>query len=291
MKRLLLGFILGLAALPLTVGASGLWVGYPTKTTSHFYVAWTHHQWCGKPVDTEWRNPIGGYVQTFKHCQMTEARVHVQKRPGYVRPTVTPRPTRTPLPTSAPMPPTPAPIVRPTATAPTVVPTATAVPTPSIPTAQPTATSAPVPSTDPVAYELSLLNATRAQFGATPLSLNSTQSAGTTTCAGSYGHSLAMAQSGQIWHQNASYPSASFPTNLCVGYRTAGENVGEGGVFGDPRPMLQQLHASMMAEGTSNCGSVVNHACNIVNPAFQQVGIGLVVQNGAVWLTTDFLGN
>jgi uncharacterized protein YkwD len=136
---------------------------------------------------------------------------------------------------------------------------------------------------------LALLNKDRAAVGVPPLTLNLTQSTGSGSCVGSVGHSSAMQQSGTIWHTNSSYPAASFPTNLCIAYSTAGENVGEAG-SGNELTDLQQLDSMMMGEAhdASTCATTVNHACNILNPSFHQVGIGLVTANNTTWLTEDF---
>jgi uncharacterized protein YkwD len=136
---------------------------------------------------------------------------------------------------------------------------------------------------------LKILNADRAQYGLAKLTLKPSQSVGKATCVGSYGHSQAMAKSGAIWHVNAQYPRASFPNSICVHFMHAGENVGEsssGNADGD----LKTLEAMMMAEphSKSACASTVNHACNILNPEFHQVGIGVYYANGATWLTEDF---
>lgn len=136
---------------------------------------------------------------------------------------------------------------------------------------------------------LKLINLERSQNGLPKVSLKPVQSVGTSACVGSYGHSQAMARSGAIWHVNAQFPRASFPNSICVHFMHAGENVGEsasGNVTGD----LQALSNLMMSEphSKSDCTSTTNHACNILNPAFRHVGIGVYYSNGATWLTEDF---
>ncbi|HEX6507354.1 MAG TPA: hypothetical protein VF221_06960, partial [Chloroflexota bacterium] len=122
---------------------------------------------------------------------------------------------------------------------------------------------------------LKIINADRAQNGLAPLTLKTSQSTGKGSCVGSYGHSIAMAQSGAIWHINPKYPRASFPHSICVRFMHAGENVGES-ASGNFQDDLHQLDSMMMSEphGRTACASTVNHACNILNPAFHQVGIG-----------------
>lgn len=138
---------------------------------------------------------------------------------------------------------------------------------------------------------LNIINTTRSQSGLSPLTLNITQSNGTATCAGSYGHSVAMAQSGNIWHVNSAYPAASFPTNICVATSTAGENVGQFS-SGNELNDLQQIHNLMMSEqhDAAYCSTYINHACNLLSGSFHQVGIGIYYNAGRTWLTEDFLG-
>ena len=142
-----------------------------------------------------------------------------------------------------------------------------------------------------VRMTLRLLNRDRARVDVPPLSLMPLQSRGTGGCVGSYGHSEAMAASGFVWHSNPSYLRASFPQNICVAARIDGQNAGMfrgKSVAAD----LKALDAMMMheAHSRSTCMASVNHACNILDPAFRRVGIGIYVADGATWLTEDFLG-
>jgi uncharacterized protein YkwD len=138
---------------------------------------------------------------------------------------------------------------------------------------------------------LGMVNADRAKHNVPPLQLNRMQSAGTSSCVGSYGHSAAMARSGSIWHIDPHYPRASFPQDICVHSGTLGENVGvsdSGSVLRD----LQVLDGAMMHEPHSAavCAATFNHSCNILNPAFRWIGIGIDEAGGATWLTEDFGG-
>lgn len=138
---------------------------------------------------------------------------------------------------------------------------------------------------------LSIINVTRAGSNLPPFHLSATQSAGTASCVGSYGHSKDMAASGQIWHQNPNYPDASWPNNMCISYTTGGENVGEMST-GNEMQDLQAIHNLMMGEAhdASTCAHYVNHACNILSPQFTTVGIGIYNANNVTWLTEDFAG-
>lgn len=163
------------------------------------------------------------------------------------------------------------------------------------PTATPTRTPSPVPtSTSPpdnnctgnstesacMSYMLSILNSDRATHGVALLTLNTTESYGTGSCVGSYGHSVHMAQMGQISHDQ-------FPGDICIPYMIAGENVGEANT-GSETNDLQTIDNLMMSEPYSP-GCTDNHACNILNSSFHQVGIGIDRDTyGTTWLTEDF---
>jgi hypothetical protein len=61
---------------------------------------------------------------------------------------------------------------------------------------------------------------------------------------------------------------------------------------GDTMTDLRVMDQLMMSEphSASICRYSVNHACNELDPAFRQVGIGVESINGSTWLTEDFLG-
>jgi len=138
---------------------------------------------------------------------------------------------------------------------------------------------------------LQWINHTRTQNGLPPLKLQEGQSHGTASCVGAYGHSIAMARTGSIWHVNDSYPHASFPQDICLNYTHAGENVGQapgGNILHD----LLVLHHMMMAQphDRATCATIENHACNILGPDFHQAGIGIYYAHGRAWLTESFVG-
>ena len=66
-----------------------------------------------------------------------------------------------------------------------------------------------------------------------------------------------------------------------VNFLVNGENMGlaEGATPGDA---LDAIHSDLLNEATATA--------NILNPAFKQVGIGVVYINGVMWLTEDFTG-
>jgi uncharacterized protein YkwD len=219
----------------------------------------------------------------------------------YTGPTATPTPTPTRVAVAtATRTPTPRPTATRTPTPPaasTPVATATRTPTPR-PTATPTKVATKTPTPAPTATisatcpgsqsgciqaMLSMLNKDRSQYGVAPLTLNMTETNGTSTCVGSYGHSVHMEEVGAISHDQ-------FPADICIAYTTAGENVGEA-QYGNELTDLKTLDSQMMAENTppKTPGCTGSHACNIINPAFHQVGIGIYHDSsGRTWLTEDF---
>jgi uncharacterized protein YkwD len=146
--------------------------------------------------------------------------------------------------------------------------------TPNVSVAAPTLN----PPTSADAYQqqlLSLINGSRAGAGLSPLTFSTVQSAGTASCVGSYGHSVHMAQVGQISHDQ-------FPQDICIPWSAAGENVGE--ASGSESAAIQILHQLMMNEGPSG-----GHYRNIMSTTFTTVGIGLYYTGSTLWLTEDFV--
>jgi uncharacterized protein YkwD len=129
-------------------------------------------------------------------------------------------------------------------------------------------------------YLLSLLNQHRAAAGAAPLTLSSTLSTA------SRSHSCDM-----FTHQNMSHygsdGSSPFQRIAATGitYSTAGENIGMANGYGLDGG-INAIDNGMMAEPAT----YGTHHWNIVNPAYKQIGLGVVYQNGQVWLTEDFVG-
>ncbi|HEY8685379.1 MAG TPA: hypothetical protein VIO57_07220, partial [Chloroflexota bacterium] len=151
-----------------------------------------------------------------------------------------------------------------------------------VPTTASTAGSCPGSQAACMQSMLAILNTDRAKVGVAPLTLNQTESNGTSTCVGAYGHSVHMSQVGSISHDQ-------FPADICIPYQTAGENVGES-ASGNELTDLQNLDNLMMSEphDPTTCSTTVNHACNTINPKFTQVGIGIYYINNTTWLSEDF---
>lgn len=138
---------------------------------------------------------------------------------------------------------------------------------------------------------LAMINHARALGHLAALSFAPAQSNGDRGCLGSYGHSAAMARSGVIWHVNSRFPRASFPRNICLPYRTAGENVGLSSTGNELDDLLTINHLMMQEPHTAAvCAVTVNHACNILNRAYRHIGIGVYMAGGVTWLTEDFIG-
>jgi Pro-kumamolisin, activation domain len=164
---------------------------------------------------------------------------------------------------------------------PTSTPTSTPIPSPT-PTSTPASNACPGSQSGCIQAMLNILNNDRAAAGSAPLALNNTETNGTGTCVGSYGHSVHMASLGAISHDQ-------FPADICIAYSMAGENVGQAG-YGNELTDLQQLDQSMMSEphDATTCSTTGNHACNTINPGYHQVGIGIYYVNNQTWLTEDF---
>jgi uncharacterized protein YkwD len=148
----------------------------------------------------------------------------------------------------------------------------------SVPTPPSNLNPPPTPPTSPNASQqqlLNLINGSRASAGLSPYTFSAVQSAGTASCVGSYGHSVHMAQVGQISHDQ-------FPQDICIPWSAAGENVGE--ASGSESAAIQTLHQDMMNEGPSG-----GHYQNIMSTTFTTVGIGLYYTGGTLWLTEDFV--
>jgi uncharacterized protein YkwD len=133
---------------------------------------------------------------------------------------------------------------------------------------------------------LSMINQTRAQNGVGSLQLNLTQSLGTSSCPGAFGHSKAMAQQGQLFHSNPLFNEFCVPFTSLVG-----QNIGYWSSDNELQD-LSNIHSEMMSEphSPSYCAQSGNHACNILDPTYTQIGIGIYNANGTTWLTEDFIG-
>lgn len=106
---------------------------------------------------------------------------------------------------------------------------------------------------------LASVNHARSSHGLAPLR----ESAGLTRYA--RGHARLMAQRGMLFH------TASF-TALCC-WSVVGENIANNGT-------VRRVHVSLMSSPP--------HRANLLNPAFRQVGIGIVRYGGTLWVTQVF---
>ena len=155
-----------------------------------------------------------------------------------------------------------------------------AVPTlPAVPaTPEPVVTPAPAPpppvapvaagrSAVPAAADrlLQLVNEARSGAGLGSLTVNSR------AASIAAGHSMAMADRGDIYH-NPSYLTAA--TRSSLGARALGENVAMNG-------SLEAAHQRLMASP--------GHRANILNGAFDAVGIAVVQNGGTLFITQNFL--
>jgi hypothetical protein len=131
---------------------------------------------------------------------------------------------------------------------------------------------------------LKAINQDRSKHDLLPMTLDRKQS----RC--SLKHSHHMAALGMPTHDG-------FPADICTPVLAAGENVGY--AFGQPsvQSAVLLLHRQMMAEGPcphAKCTAPQfeqhGHYLNLTSPYFSRVGIGILIRDGAVWLTEDFLG-
>jgi uncharacterized protein YkwD len=129
-------------------------------------------------------------------------------------------------------------------------------------------------------YILALVNQHRASAGVSALALNPTLSLA------SRGHSCDMALHDTLSHigSDGSTPSDRIAATGLTFMRW-GENIGRASAS-DVLSGIAQVDAWMMAEPLTHG----NHHWNIVNPAYTQLGVGVIVNNGEVWFTEDFGG-
>ncbi|MDH6145440.1 uncharacterized protein YkwD [Kitasatospora sp. GP30] len=205
-------------------------------------------------------------------------------------------PSQSAAPVTAPAPQTTGPSRLPSASAGTIPlqrsATATAAPSsppavPSPPQATPTATSdsGPAGGLDTAANQvLTLINQARAAQGVAPLQILS----GLQTSANA--HNRTMAAGCGLQHQCPGEPAFGDREHAGgVQWGTAGENIGDGGPTADTTDAIANmavgLTKDMLAEQPPNDG----HRRNILNPAFQHIGIELLHDSsGTVWMTQDF---
>ncbi|TMK88325.1 MAG: CAP domain-containing protein [Actinobacteria bacterium] len=153
-------------------------------------------------------------------------------------------------PTTAPPAPTPPP------PAPTPTPPAPPAPTPPPPSA--------IDPNDAAAQFFDLTNGARANGGVAALQWRAD------VASMAVSHSVEMAQAGTIWH--GSFVSQG---NLAaLNASSLGENVGMGGD-------VASIQDAFM--------NSPHHLENIMDPAFNQVGVGIIVSGGTVYVTLDFL--
>jgi uncharacterized protein YkwD len=90
-------------------------------------------------------------------------------------------------------------------------------------------------------------------------------------------HSRRMAAAGTLYHNpNLAQDVGNRP------WKRLGENVGVAGSYGDVQETLQMLHDAFMDSDS--------HRRNILYRKYRKIGVGLVRQDGRVWVTIVFLG-
>ncbi|GAB2713103.1 CAP domain-containing protein [Kitasatospora kifunensis] len=131
---------------------------------------------------------------------------------------------------------------------------------------------------------LAVINQARAAQGVAPLQML----AGLRTSADAHNHT--MAGGCGLEHQCPGEPAFGARENAAgVQWTAAGENIGDGGPVADTTAAIADMAVgltnSMLAEQPPNDG----HRRNILNPAFNHIGIELFRDSsGTVWMTQDF---
>jgi uncharacterized protein YkwD len=164
--------------------------------------------------------------------------------------------TTAPPTTTTTAPPAPPPTIQAIRRAPTPPPAPVAPPPPP----------AAVPDANDEARALQLVNGERAKAGVAPLQVNG----GARSVARAW--SIHMADSGLAHNPDL---SGDLQRAGVSGWRTCGENVGYS-------RSVDEVHSMFMNSS--------GHRQNILNPAFSQVGIGVVHAGGRVWVTMDLIG-
>ena len=161
-------------------------------------------------------------------------------------------------------------------------PPATPPPTGGIPTSGTTSNGCAITPAQASAEQalFTLLNQHRVAVGSPPLQLNETMAVA------SRQHSCDMFVHQQLNHlgSDGSSPYQRI-SSTGITYRTAGENIGMAGGYALMSGMTV-IDNAMIAEPASPG----THHWNIINPAYTQVGIGVIYAKNQVWLTEDFTG-
>lgn len=171
----------------------------------------------------------------------------------------------------------------------TTTPRTTTTPTVTTPQPSPSPVCTTASPTDPVlAHALATLNATRAQYGAPPLTLNTCQSA----CALRHSEDLANCVGGNFANLGSSANGGSGCAHLDFrnGDRCGAMSENQGVQQGtDPKAAFDSVNQMMVAEGIPANGGQ-NHLTNIINTYATSVAIGIYQDpTGYVWITEDFI--
>jgi hypothetical protein len=137
---------------------------------------------------------------------------------------------------------------------------------------------------------LTLINRDREAHHRPPLVYDTRQStgvpeqSGAQSCAGSSGHSLAMAESNRLWHRDSRFRSASYPRDICGPVARSAENVGaaRGSSEWDA---LRTIEAHILGGGPGS--RPLRH---LLSPRFTRVGVGIARRGNKFFVTEDFLG-
>jgi len=128
-------------------------------------------------------------------------------------------------------------------------------------------------------YVLGIINQSRAQYGAPPVTLDTVNG----PCARRHAMDLAacsnngIANAGPCMHKD-----------FIMGDRCGAANENQGVGVGDNDPQFLAIHNSMMSEGPPPAGQQ-NHFSTITNPSFTTVAVAEYIDpNGNFWLSEEW---
>lgn len=128
-------------------------------------------------------------------------------------------------------------------------------------------------------YALGLINASRAQYGLSPVTLDTVNG----PCALRHAQDVWACANGNIASFGMCAHGDFHNGDTC---KCASEN--QGVASGDNDPAFQAIHTQMMNEGPPPAGQM-NHFWVITNPSYKTVAIGEFVDpNGTVWISEEW---
>ena len=139
-------------------------------------------------------------------------------------------------------------------------------------------------TTDPhVQNALNVLNQSRAQFGAAPLTLDTNLN----SCALRHAQDVASCSNFSL-SGFAACAHNDFKAGDTCGANAENQGVASNVTISDEDSAFDSINASMMSEGPPPPGQD-NHFLNITNPSYTKLGVGLFIDmNGNLWVSEEF---